>query len=453
MLIRIRYRSRTGPVVLRRQSPGAWAPAVLAAFLLASAAGIVAIRQARSTGEAGNAAIAPFPEIDLGRLTGRQGRAPRRFVYPYSVVPGGVASPEEVADIVRRDPVVAHHYSGFDPRRARTVTLREPRLAYVSYRIRDKVFFTKKPVRLFAGEQVITDGKTTIRARCGNKVEEAPQMAVSPEEPPEEILNTPRLEPEPERAAPVAPGLAVESPEKEAPLAAVAPPPGFAPLDMPARGPGSTWLAPPSPGPGFLPPASSPGPGGTLPPPPPAGPGPEPGTPPPAVPLPPPVVTPPPVTPPGTTPPGAPPSTPPAPPSTPPPDTPPAVPPATPPGTPVPPPATPPVTPPSAPAGPPVTPPPALPPSVPGTPASQPPPGVEVPPPGPLPPPVLPPPPSNPEDPLSEPPPEILIPPPDGTPPPDVPEPPPIPEPSTYVLVAAGLLALSWIRRLKGRPR
>ena len=114
----------------------------------------------------------------LGRLLEQQSRRPTRLVYPYSVVPGGVASPEEVAEAMLRDPVVARHYAGFDPKRARVETLRQPRLAYVSYRIKDRVFFTRKPVRLYAGEQVITDGRTTIRARCGNKVEEAPQAAV-----------------------------------------------------------------------------------------------------------------------------------------------------------------------------------------------------------------------------------------------------------------------------------
>lgn len=392
----------------------------------------------------------------LDRFIDRKARLPHRLVYPYSVIPGGVASPEEVAEAARRDPVVARHYAGFDPRRARVATLRQPRLAYVSYRVRDRVFFTKKPVSLFAGEQVITDGKTTIRARCGNKVEEAPQMAVSPEEPPEEILNTPRLEPEPERAVPVAPGLTAVAPDKETPLAAVTPPPGFAPLDMPTRGTGSVWLTPPVPGPGFLPPASSPA--GPAPAPPPGTPGPDPGSPSPVVPptpvvVPPPVTPPPPVAPPGGTPPGTPPATPPSPPSTPPPDTPPSTPPATPPGTPATPPVSPPVTPPSAPGSPSVNPPPAVPPSGPGAPPAQPPSGSDVPPPGPLPPPMLPPPPADPESPLSDPPPEIVIPPPDADPPPGVPEPPPIPEPSTYALVAAGLLALAGARRLKSRPR
>ncbi|MEJ5367546.1 MAG: hypothetical protein WHT08_04455 [Bryobacteraceae bacterium] len=431
----------------------------MAVLILTGAAGIVAVWQARLSGPSWSPPSGPVAGY-LERLFEHRAKTPARLVYPYSVIPGGVASPEEVIEAARRDPVVARHYAGFDPRRARTITLNKPRLAYVSYRIKDRIFFTKKPVRLFEGEQVITDGKTTIRARCGNKVEEAPQMAVSAEEPPEEVLNTPKLEPEPERATPAvaAPGLEAPKPEEETPLAAVVPPSGFKPLDMPVSGPGGIWLTPPPPPAGFAPPVSAPGPGAVIPAPPPAGPAPDPGVPAP---------------PPSTTPPGAPPVTPPPanPPGTTPPATPPGVPPSTPPGTPppvAPPPATPPgttpptvppgTTPPSTPPGsPPVTPPPGTPPTgtPPGTPPTGgdvpppgplPPPGGDVPPPGPLPPPLLPPPPTDPETPGALPPPEVIVPPPSGEPPGEIPEPEPIPEPSTYAMIGAGLAALAALR-------
>lgn len=414
---------------------------VLALLVLAGAAGVLAVWQQRQALPSLAVAGGPVPGY-LERLLEQRARTPARLVYPYSVIPGGVASAEDVIEAARRDPVVARHYAAFDPRRARTVTLRQPRLAYVSYRVKDKVFFTKKPVRLFEGEQVITDGKTTIRARCGNKVEEAPQVAVSAEEPPEEVLNTPKLEAEPERPVPAvaAPGLEAPKPEAETPLAAVVPPAGFTPLDLPPRDPGGIWLTPPPAAGGFLPPVGAPGPGGSTPPPPPAGPGPEPGTPAPPPVSPPPVtppVTPPPTNPPGGTPPATPPATPPGPPAEPPPVTPPPV---TPPG-------------PQPPAAPPATvPPPAQPPTggdVP-PPGPLPPPGTSVPPPGPLPPPLLPPAPSDPDTPASLPPPEVIVPPPPGTPPPGIPEPPPIPEPSTYALIGLGLLALGVLR---SRPR
>lgn len=386
----------------RCEARGRWAPTVLAFLLLAASGGIVAFRQMGAGGDSGTGGADPQWTGYLDRLVEQGSRPPRRLVYPYSVIPGGVASPEELAEAMLRDEVVARHYAGFDARRGRTLTLREPRVAYVSYRVKDQVFFTRKPVRLFAGEQIITDGKTTIRARCGNKVEDAPQAAVSAEEPAEEILNTPKLEAEPERPPLGAPGLTDASPAQETPLAAVAPPPGFTPLDTPVRGPGAAWLTPPPPG-VFVPPSSQPGPGGTLPPPPPGAAQPDLVAPPPAV-GPPPVPAPP-ASPPGVTPPGTPPAVPPAPPG---------APPATPPGAP------------------------------PGSPPT----GGVTPPPESLPPPVLPTPPSDPWEP-----PEIPIPPPDVTPPPDVPEPPEIPEPSTYGLVAIGLMLLPVIRGWKRQTK
>ncbi len=425
---------------------------MLALLLLLSAAGILATWQAWQRAEPGSAGDAQFQSY-LDRIFERKAAPPSRLVYPYSVIPGGVASPEEVVEAARRDPVVARHYAGFNARRARTVTLQKPRLAYVSYRIRDNVYFTKKPVRLFAGEQLITDGATTIRARCGNKVEEAPQMAVSAEEPPEEVLNTPKLESEPERAATLgAPRLSPVTPEEETPLAAVVPPAGFTPLDMPARSASGIWLTPPPVIGGFIPPGAAPGPGGAPPAAPPPSPAPDPSTPPTSPPATPPPVTPPPVTPPGAPPPATPPSTPPGPPVTPPPSVPPGPPPVTPPETP----PAPPVQPP--PAGPPATPPSIAPPA-PQPPAGGeipppgplPPPGSPVPPPGPLPPPILPPPSADPDAPTSLPPPDIPVPPPDPAGPPGIPEPEPIPEPSSYVLVGVGLLMLPMLRARQRR--
>jgi hypothetical protein len=457
LIIRIHYRKKPRNLIRRKAVAGAWAPAVLAAFLLAGAAAMIVVWQDRdpqlSTG------VADSFRGYLDWMTEQKAKLPGRIVYPYSVIPGGVSSPEDVLEAMRRDPVVARHYAGFDARRARVETLRQPRLAYVSYRVKDRVYFTRKPVRLFAGEQVITDGKTAIRARCGNKVEEAPQAEVSAEEPPEQVLNTPKLEAEtqPEKAEALgAPKLESPRPEEETPLAAVVTPPGFAPLDIRPAGPGGVWLTPPPVGGGFLPPAGSP-PGGAPPATPPVAPPspspePPPVSPPPSVPptTPPgtPPVTPPPVSPPATPPPATPPVTPPGPGPEPPPVTPPpSVPPTTPPGSPpvTPPPASPPPAPPVVPpAGPPPS---TLPPGgdIPIPPAA-PPPGTVVPPPGPLPPPLLPPP-SDPEPPASLPPPDVPPPPPPGSPPPEVPEPPPIPEPGTWAMMAAGLLALAWARR------
>ena len=107
-----------------------------------------------------------------------------RPVYPYSVVPGGVKDGHELKWAVQHDPVVASHYAGFDYDHARIVRLVLARTVYVSYRIGNKIYWTRHRVSLKKGESLITDGKITARTRCGNRVEEVPQQATSQSEPP-----------------------------------------------------------------------------------------------------------------------------------------------------------------------------------------------------------------------------------------------------------------------------
>ncbi len=107
-----------------------------------------------------------------------------RPVYPYSIVPGGVQDARELKWVAEHDPVVAAHYAGFDYDHARVVRLVLARTAYVSYRIGNKVYWTRHRITLHKGETVITDGKITARSRCANRVEEVPQQATSSSEPP-----------------------------------------------------------------------------------------------------------------------------------------------------------------------------------------------------------------------------------------------------------------------------
>jgi PEP-CTERM motif-containing protein len=115
-------------------------------------------------------------------------------VYPYSVVPGGVRSPEELQAIAAHDHLVAKHYSGFDFRRAKIIELRRPTMMYLSYRMGEKIFWTKKQIGLRQGEKLITDGKMTARTRCANRVEALPQAAISPQEPLAEQFDDPFAE-------------------------------------------------------------------------------------------------------------------------------------------------------------------------------------------------------------------------------------------------------------------
>lgn len=107
-----------------------------------------------------------------------------RKVYPYSVVPGGVRDARELKWKAQHDPVVAAHYAGFDYDHARVVRLLLAHTVYVSYRIGNKVYWTRHPITLKKGETVITDGTMTARTRCGNRLEETPQQATSQSEPP-----------------------------------------------------------------------------------------------------------------------------------------------------------------------------------------------------------------------------------------------------------------------------
>jgi len=76
--------------------------------------------------------------------------------YPYSVVPGGVHSTMELAS-AGRDPVVAAHYARVNMASARIETVRAPRRVHVSYRIGDRIYWTKRKVTLSPGERILTD--------------------------------------------------------------------------------------------------------------------------------------------------------------------------------------------------------------------------------------------------------------------------------------------------------
>ncbi|MBN9656896.1 MAG: PEP-CTERM sorting domain-containing protein [Acidobacteria bacterium] len=389
---------------------------ILSAITIAVVAGSLTLQHRRVPGT--GAAQSLHSLSPLEQLWTQRQEIPDRLVFPYSVVPGGVQTPEEAVAAARLDPSVAAHYRGIDLNRAVVTKLNQPRLAYVSYRLKGRIYWTRKKLTIAAGERVITDGSNYIRSRCGNRLIEAPQSELSAQEPPESVLNTPEI-----------PVLALTMPPAGAPLVEFAPPsdspggsgtrtvtPDFYPPDFYPPG-----VYPPVPiGSGFIIPpviccggAINPVPPGTVPPPtnPPV-------TPPPAVepPVNPPPVTPPPVNPPPTTP-----------PIEPPPVTPPVVPPPVNP---------PPVTPP------PVNPPPVEPPPV--TPPPDTPPPVTPPP---ITPPPVTPPPVNPppvEPPAVTPPP---VGPPPVEPPPVNPPPNPVPEPGTYVFVAGGLAVLAWSAR------
>jgi hypothetical protein len=118
-----------------------------------------------------------------------------RPVYPYSIVPGGVGSRQDIERAVDRDPLVAEHYAGLDTRNLKQTKLEKDTAAYVSFRMNGKVYWTSKKVKLSAGETVFLGSDKGVRGRCGNQVSSTPQGPVLPnpqrDEPTSEAFTTP----------------------------------------------------------------------------------------------------------------------------------------------------------------------------------------------------------------------------------------------------------------------
>ena len=132
-------------------------------------------------------AAAPFwPPSSILLPTGRT-------VYPYSIIAGGAQSRQELREAVATDPVVAQHYADFDITNARRVTLDAPKLVYVSYRIGNKVFWTKHKLALRKGEAMLSDGTNMARARCGNRISVLPVRPNAPAEPTSSELEGPEF--------------------------------------------------------------------------------------------------------------------------------------------------------------------------------------------------------------------------------------------------------------------
>jgi len=199
----------------------------------------------------GNRSNSRTPRIDLFRSHSFPDFPQRplliaRPLFPYSIVPGGVESAKELRNAIAHDPVVAEHYADFDLPNACIRRNDRNRSVYVSYRIGEKIFWTKKPLTIAKGETLITDGAHIARTRCGNRVSETPMQPMSPAEPTPQALETAQN-----------PGLLAE------PL-----PPFDLPIDAP---PGTQILVPEHQGETFFPPilpvywgGTSSGPGGSV---------------------------------------------------------------------------------------------------------------------------------------------------------------------------------------------
>ncbi len=131
---------------------------------------------------------APVPGLkqDLLSPEDRAIAAPPALFYRHSVIPGGVRHALELRSVLARDRFAKVHFAQFDAANAYVVHVKSPRLVHVSYRIGDEIYWTKKKLRLKTGEALLTDGKTFVRTRCGNRIADVPQPKVSVREPPPE---------------------------------------------------------------------------------------------------------------------------------------------------------------------------------------------------------------------------------------------------------------------------
>jgi hypothetical protein len=106
-----------------------------------------------------------------------------RPVYRHSVVPGGVEDADELRRAMERDPVVRRHYEQVRLSKIEETIVPQAKWAYVSYRIGEQVYWTRRPVLLHKGEKLLTDGRSVVRARCGNQVSFAPRLPVAKADP------------------------------------------------------------------------------------------------------------------------------------------------------------------------------------------------------------------------------------------------------------------------------
>jgi hypothetical protein len=116
--------------------------------------------------------------------------------YPYSVIRGGAYSPAELRYANQTDAVVRAHYATFNLRLAHIVQVTDDRFQYASYRIKDRIYWTHKKLRIHKGEYLLTDGVTFARTRCGNRLSDMPQVPVTPHEPEAALLSMPAIQPE-----------------------------------------------------------------------------------------------------------------------------------------------------------------------------------------------------------------------------------------------------------------
>ena len=173
----VRRRRRNGDTAPRRsRAVGAVLVAVVVVLALLDLFRLVEPR---------GAVVSRIGSADSGDVIGVSSAALSRPNFGYSVIPGGAWDAQELRRAIESDAVVADHYRDVDPATMRAEKLTSDRLAYVSYRVGDRVYWTSRKVRIRGGETILTNGQTEIRSRCGNCISLEPMLPTSADEPDE----------------------------------------------------------------------------------------------------------------------------------------------------------------------------------------------------------------------------------------------------------------------------
>jgi hypothetical protein len=178
-----------------------------------------------------------------------------RRVYPYSVIPGGVNTGAAFGAYRISDRVLRDHFRDMGSKVIPT-TLARDKWMYASYRVANAIYWTKNRVLVRAGERLLTDGNTLVRARCGNRLSDLPQRPMQRFQPPAVTTDTftteitalppPGLIPESLPPEIPLPGLPIVAPPDVAPPVPVeAPYPPGVPPGVPPDTPGEILLPPP----------------------------------------------------------------------------------------------------------------------------------------------------------------------------------------------------------------
>lgn len=132
------------------------------------------------------------PRVQGPKIVTHTAEAQLRAVYPLSLIPGGVQSDADLEAARAADPILADHYAdvGF----LRPTFLAQDEMLYASYRQGQSIVWTSSPIRVRAGEAVLSDRSgNLIRGRCGNRLSQTRRSPVAFTEPPPSTFDEPRI--------------------------------------------------------------------------------------------------------------------------------------------------------------------------------------------------------------------------------------------------------------------